>query len=519
MSFKETFARYLAAAYPIIYVVTHEESRALADILTVAREQQRPTRIWTMTRGWTGEDGTTVISPPKDARQAIVDLLAFPADTIGVLKDFHEHSKPALIVRLIRDALPALKNQAKPLVLLSPVVHIPVELEKDVSVLDYALPVRDELRGIFDEIHRAAEAEVGQAVTVSDTIALLEAARGMTASEAENALALAWATHRAFDDRAIQTMIREKAQTLRKAGLVSWVELDPAAVQYGGLGMLRRYIDRIAPVFHHPDRAEAFGLRPEDFPRSILLVGPPGTGKSTVAKAIALALKIGCVQTDFGRLFGGIVGQSEQNTRKRNDLVEAMAPVVDWWDEAEKGLAGIKGSEQNPWEARVGGTMLTWQEEHRAKVLTVATVNNPDKLPPELISRFQKVFFVDLPSLAERQEIIAIHCRLRQVALVDTELTELAGMTEQFSGRELRNGVQAAVQAAFADNVPSAGSITLRNLATAFSEITPLARSRKDDVERMREWAQTMNIHSANSPNEPTSGGMGRRLRGSKEHA
>ena len=214
-----------------------------------------------------------------------------------------------------------------------------------------------------------------------------------------------------------------------------------------------------------------------------------------VAEAIPALLRVGCVQTDFGRIFGSKVGESEANIVRRNQLVEAMAPVVDFADEFEKGMAGAKGSDQNPWEARIAGTYLTWLESHRSRILTVATINKIEGLPPEMISRFQRVYFVDLPTEDERVEIFTLHLIKRQIKLDATQVRALAMESKGFNGREIRNTVQAAMQMAFAASHP----VAYADVSAALKTITPLSVTRADDINRIRQWAKDNNVRPASS--------------------
>jgi ATP-dependent 26S proteasome regulatory subunit len=481
--FEKSLAQYLDASYPAFFVVTHEESRAEASIKAVAKRFNRPVLVWTV---------------------------KFPDGALCVLKDVHPHIGNPRVMRAIRDALPALKSTGRPLIFLGPIAAIPLDLEKEITRLDFKLPDVEALGAVFDQVQKDVETAEGEGeapVTPEIRRALTEAARAMTAAEAENAFSLAWATRHAFDEAAVTVVRKEKALALKKTNLVSWVESDEDATQFGGLDPLDTYIDGIAPVFHNPDGATAFGLRPEDFPRSILLMGPAGTGKSTVAKALGRRLKIALVQSHFGSMHTKDVGGSEQNAVRRNEIVETQAPCVDWWDEAEKALAGAGGqSEKNPWEARVGATLLTWMEEHRARVLIVACVNKPELLSPELTSRFQKVFFVDLPTRDGRADILKIHAELRGMKFSREELLALANETEGYSGRELRNGIQGAAQAGFAAGLQSTKEIPVAMVKAALAKITPVSRSRKDEVDRLRQWAVDNRIERANTPEGGSNG-------------
>jgi len=502
MSFKSDITDYTQAAFPALWIVTHEEERAEKELQEVAKAEKAGFWRWSVTQGWASDDGK--VQKSQDPKQAIEQVINMPSEALYIFRDFHPYLKNPATNRMLRDIIPLCKSQAKTLIILSPVLDIPTELEKEMTVVNFALPTREELGDKLD----AVVAEVGKTYArgkpeVEDRAAILDAASGLTSSEAENAFSLAWSRTRddkvrKFNGRAVATVRNEKAGAIKKSNLVEWVEPKVSIDDVGGLGNLKADLKVIAPIFHNPDKAKAFGFRDEDFPRSIALIGVPGTGKSLTAEAIPQLLQVGAVRTDFGRIFsagGGKVGAAENNIEQRNKLVEAMAPVVDWWDEAEKGLAGASGaSTQNPWEARIGATILTWFEQFRARVMVVATINRVDQLPPEMMNRFQRTYFVDLPDEDELVEIFTIHLAARNIKLDAEKIRRLAIKTHGYNGREIRNIVQAAMQAAFS---ASEKSVSFERLAEAIEAITPLSVSRASDVEAIRKWAKDHKIRPA----------------------
>jgi SpoVK/Ycf46/Vps4 family AAA+-type ATPase len=483
--FIQKIQHYCDAAYPLLYIQSHEEQRVTAALQTLPRSVYH----WSMTVGFRGPKKDDVIKE-TDARKTLETIIGFPRDSVIVLKDFHGYLGNLLVVRLIRDMLEHLESNGKTIIFLTPVLQIPTELEKDIVLVDFQIPDPPALEAILEQVAKDAAQASGAPVVIPERAPLVQAARGLTAAEAKNAFALALVTHGNLGEQAIRLVLSEKAGALKKSQLLTWIEPSVTESQLGGFRNVKAYLAQIAPIFWSPDEALRFGFLPEDFPRSIAFVGVPGTGKSLCAKLIPAKLKIGMVQTDFGRVFGSKVGESEQNIVRRNQLVEAMAPVVDWWDEAEKGLAGISGSRENPWEARVGGTLLTWAEEHRSRVLITATINDQTKLPPEMFSRFQKVFFVDLPTPLERMEIFTIHLGARSLKLDLAALQVLAEKSAGYNGREIRNIVQAALQVAFSTK----SKVTKDLLLVVMKGIVPISRSRAREIELLRAWAMDNQI-------------------------
>src|SRR5512147_2539015 len=492
---------YRNAGYPLLYVQTHEERRVVE---TLTQAQIPNLNFWSSTLGF---HGGSLKGTVGDVAGALLQVVEMPRESLLVFKDV----SPPPVVRIVRDLLAHLEDTGKTILFMSPLLTIPVELEKDIQLLPFGLPSREDLGVILDKL----VADVGSLTDLTAREAVIEASTSMTISEARNAFSLAIARHGQLGESAVRTVLNEKANTLKKSQLLHWVENPGDIANVGGFGNVKRYLNIIAPIFWNPADALKVML-PADRPRSIAFVGMPGCGKSEMAKAVARFLRIGCVRTDFGDVFasgGGKVGAAEQAITARNQLVEAMSPVEDWWDEAEKGLAGASGqSTANPWEARVAGSLLTWFEEYIAPVLVCATINKQEILPPEMISRFQKVFFVDLPLLYEREEIIKIHTAKRPAMSISaSQISEAAAQMEKFSGREIRNAIQLACQIAF-----SAGQkqVLLDNLLEARKQIKPLAVTRARDLEAIKQWATDNDVEMASGAVEPAT--TGRRVKVTK---
>lgn len=494
--FTDKIERYKAAAYPLLYIQTWEEQRVVDELKEWAKDT--PFYEWSLIRGFRKKDSPNFTKPesnPQEVLKFIVDQVE--KEALIVLKDFATSLGNNQVNRCMRDSLAHLETHRKMIVLIDAKLSIPVELEKDIVLVSFALPTRTELGLAFDKIVTDTENESGEKIQIPDRSAALEAARGMTANEGRNAFTLALAAEGNFSAKAVRIILNEKANALKKAALTTWKEPSFTLTRLGGFRNLKTYLTTIAPIFWHPEDAETYGLLPEDFPRSLLIVGQPGTGKSMAMECIADFLKIGLLQSDLGRVFGSKVGQSEEQARQRNEQVEAMAPVLDWWDEAEKMLAGSgTQNKQNPWEDRVNATLLTWMESFRVPVLVGATVNRPEVLSPEMLSRFQQVFYVDIPTEKEKVEIFKSHCEYRpKVFEKITDYDELAHQAVSFNGREIRNSVQLGSQLSFSRGIK--GGATMAVMMEAIKGIRPIAITRAHDLEQMRTWARDNNITPA----------------------
>ncbi len=358
-----------------------------------------------MTRGLRRVGGarTAGAEGAREPMEALAAIEKLAEPSLVILKDFHPYLNDPAVIRGLRELAQSLKTTYTTVILLSPVLQIPIELEKELTVLDVPLPTHDELFALLKEI---AEVVVrGKRASVSlkreDAEAIAKAAQGLTLSEAENAFAKAIAADSRLCKEDIGLILDEKRQVIRKSGLLEYYPTEEQFGNVGGLENLKTWLARRGNAFSDP--ARRFGL-PE--PKGLLLLGVQGCGKSLTAKAIASSWKMPLLRLDMGRIFSGLVGSSEENLRRAIRVAESVAPAVLWTDEIEKGLSGMgsSGFSDGGVTARVFGAMLTWLQEKTAPVFVVATANRIDLLPPELLrkGRFDEIFFIDLPAAAER---------------------------------------------------------------------------------------------------------------------
>lgn len=480
----------IRARYPLLYLVTFEEQRVEALMGEIARAHGKDLVEWSATRGlrtFTGAHRGTPIEDTANPVNALLHIQKLPNPSLVLLKDFHRQLEEPLVVRALRELGNALKSAYTTVLVVAPVLRLPEELEKDVSVIDVPLPTKADLMQLLRDIARMVTKSRKATVDLSGEQAesLISAAHGLTLSEAENAFAKAIARDNRLDGSDLKLILDEKSQVIRKSGLLEYHSTDQALTDVGGLGTLKKWLDRRKNAFS--DAAREFGL---PSPKGLLLLGVQGCGKSLTAKAIATSWKLPLVRLDMGRIYSGLVGSSEENLRKAIRAVESLAPVVLWVDEVEKGLAGASGGGSDTGvSARVFGTLLTWLQEKTSPVFVVATANRIESLPPELLrkGRFDEIFFVDLPSEQERTDILKIQLSKRKRDPAKFPIEELAKATVQFSGAEIEQVVIAGLYDAFADGVELAPS----HLLNAAKETPPLAVTMAEDVARLREWART----------------------------
>ena len=458
--------RLVAAGFPVIYLLTHEEERAVAAVRAMA--DGLPVRVWSLLRGF--EDGIGASDPFAAVREAT----GHTRPGLYVFLDLHPFLTEPRMVRALRDLAHVAPLVHRTALLVTPRAVVPPEIEKEVAIVNVPLPGTAEL-GVFLAAEQRAAG--GGAVAPGDAGEAVRAARGLTADEARRAFRLALAEP---DPRAaLRRVVDEKKRILRQSASLEFVEETAAFEQVGGLDALKAWVRARARAFG--DDARAFGL---PAPRGVLLLGVQGCGKSLAAKATAGTFRLPLIRLDFAAVFAS--PSPEDTLRQALRVAEAMAPTVLWIDEIEKGLGGAAAGAS---DTRVFGSFLTWMQEKRDPVFVAATANDIEGLPPELArrGRFDDIFFVDLPAAKEREEILAIHLRARGRDPAGFPVDKLARETEQFSGAELEQVVVAALFRAFARG----SEVTAADLERAGAEVVPLATTYEERLQALREWART----------------------------
>ena len=475
---------YLRAGYPGLAVISSEEARAEADIAAACASVERRLHAWSSTEGLvdTTDGRVTQCPDPLDALQLLDGM--FAADNprhVVLLRDLQLHldQSDPMLVRRLKDILRVAKSNGHAIILLGCRLKLPPELEHEITHVDFSLPDPARLGAVLDGILKSAKLKnVHEAVKE----AALQSALGLTTTEAENAFALSVVETRGIDPKVIA---REKARTLKRNGLVEVVEATTSLDDIGGLGQLKEWLQRRGGAFSAS--AKAYGL---PAPKGLLIVGIPGTGKSLTAKATAGAFGLPLLRLDMGRVFGGIVGQSEANLRSVIQTAEAIAPCVLWIDEIEKGFSGSKssGSTDGGTSSRVFGSFLSWMQEKDQPVFVVATANDVSKLPPEFLrkGRFDEMFFVDLPDARERAQIwdIVIKRHGRRPAGFDT--VSLSRACEQFTGAEIEAVFIDALHEAYAEGREPGP----KDVLDAMVHTVPLAQLMDGQISALRHWAK-----------------------------
>jgi len=477
---KQQILNYLRAGYPGIYLVSSEEARVEAELKTIARLLKYRLFAWSVTEGLVNTaDGQ--VREAQEPIQLLSLLDELPENSLVVLRDFQqflEDGNPVL-TRALKDQLRIGKTKGKAVIVLGCRSVLPPELEREFVVVSFALPGKDELGVVLDQIAASAKLPTPQG-QIRDL--LLDSASGLTTTEAENAFALSVVESGGLSPSIVA---REKANEVKKNGLLEVCSSVASLDDIGGLDQLKQWLIQ---------RKDAFGEDARQYrlptPKGLLIVGIPGTGKSLTAKATATVFNRPLLKLDAGRLFAGLVGQSEANLRSVIATVEAIAPCVLWIDELEKGFSGARssGATDGGTAARVFGAFLSWLQEKTAPVFVVATANDIAQLPPEFLrkGRFDELFFIDLPNRDERQEIWRIQIAKYGRKPEAFDLAGLAQATEGWTGSEIE---QAFIDALY-DGFSRREEPTDLSIAMQISQLVPLSKLMAEQINALRQWAR-----------------------------
>ncbi len=481
MSFHAEFELLLRACYPLLYIPTSEEERVEMAIANCAkRVGNRAVYVWDFVDGYQGNPNSEGVGK-RNPLQAL-DLVEKLPVTIGatfILRDFYRFLEDVAISRKLRNLARSLKAQPKTIVLLAPEVKIPSDLAEVITVVDFPLPNQAEIRA---EIQRLL-GSMPQDLTPKLLDELTRSAQGLSLERIRRVLTRCLADHGQLEAEDVDLILEEKRQSIRQTQILDFYPATERISDIGGLDNLKDWLLRRGNAFS--DRARSYGL---PYPRGLLLAGIQGTGKSLTAKAIAHHWHLPLLRLDVGRLFGGLVGESESRTRQMIGLAEALAPCIFWIDEIDKAFAGVDSRGDGGTTSRVFGTFITWLAEKTSPVFVVATANNVQSLPPELLrkGRFDEIFFVGLPSEPEREAIFKVQLsRLRPHNLQAYDLKRLAYETPDFSGAEIEQILIEAMHLGFSQN----RDFTSEDILEAASHVVPLARTAQEQIQFLQEWA------------------------------
>jgi ATP-dependent 26S proteasome regulatory subunit len=485
----------IRARYPLIYVITWEEQRLLRHVMKIGQRLGKSVFEWSVTTGLVPA-GTSIQSQKhkdtatQDPLVALDNVIERIEPALYVFKDFHPFLKGQnmSVIRRLREVSETMQNTYKTIVIVSPIFELPAELEKDLTVVDFDLPGENDfavlVAKIIDEVKGNPKLNVAMDNRTKERI--VHALLGLTLTEAENVLAKTLVEHRCLGEKSLEVIHSEKKQIIRKSGLLEYYDAEEGFDSVGGLDAMKSWLLKRYVAF--TGQARQYGLPP---PKGVLLLGVQGCGKSLMAKTISNTWKLPLLRFDVGKVFGSLVGSSEQNIRRAIKVAESVAPVVFWIDEIDKAFRGSRGSGANTdsgTSARVFGTFLTWLSEKKEPVFVVATANDVSLLPPELLrkGRFDEIFFVDLPSFIERKAIFEIHLKKRRIDPKAVDIESLGRASSGYSGAEIEEAVISAMFDAFYEKKP----VTTERLIKSIGQTVPLSKTMSEDVDGLRKWAE-----------------------------
>lgn len=486
MNFEAELDVYLRARVTLLVLVTLEEERAQQTIKTVCDRLRRRCLAWDAADGFHLLAGEGQPPAARDPLTALEQVDKTEDNAVFVLKDFHELWQNAQLKRKLRNLAHSAKFSQKAVIVTVPGFDIPEELKNEAVVVEFPLPEAAELEQVLEGLAQAPGVKVN--LTSLGREKLVQAALGLTAAQAQRVFSKAVVQDGVLDDRDIDLVTEEKKEIIRESEALEFFAAAETPNDVGGLGVLKDWLRLRERAFTR--EARDYGL---PAPKGIALIGIPGTGKSLTAKMIGGLWRLPLLRLDVGALFGSLVGESEERVRRALRLAETVAPCVVWIDEIEKGL-GQSGLDSGT-SSRVFATILTWMQEKTAPCFVVATANNITRLPPELLrkGRFDEIFFLDLPTQTERQEIFTVHLQKRRREPQDFDIARLAHESAGYVGAEIEQAIIDAMYVGF-----NAGrEFTTGDISAALKRQVPLSVSQREIIGALRNWLREGRAQSA----------------------
>ncbi|KKN34227.1 hypothetical protein LCGC14_0795760 [marine sediment metagenome] len=470
----------IRARYPLLYIVSNEEDRVIREIKTITGDALW---IWSYITGFRKNGKGIVSEKTRDPLEALRFINNSRGRGIYILLDYHtflEDGSPD-IIRFFRELTKILKGTEKNVVIISSILTIPAELEKEITVLDFPLPEKDEISKLYDDIVEDVESEGVIPKINGNKQHVIRALTGLTEDEIANVLYKSIIKHRAFN---IDTIIEIKKQIIRKTGSLEYYHTSDSIDDVGGYDIFKEWIIKRGNAFS--DEARDFGV---PFPKGVLLLGVQGCGKSLLCKCVSSLWNFPLLRLDMGSIFSGIVGSSEDNMSKALKLAVAVSPCVLWIDEIEKAFSGVGSSNFSDGGTtdRVVASFLTFLQENKAPVFIMATANGIKNLPPALLrkGRIDEIFWMDLPNPLERTDIFKIHIKKRGRNIEDYNIPALVDISNGFSGAEIEASIISGLYDAFDDGIELCNDHIVNNLNIT----VPLSTTMAEPINELRTWA------------------------------
>ena len=491
MKFNDELALFLKARYPIIYINTIEEDRVEYVIRkSVKTNLNRSIYSWDFVDGYTNNPNNEGFGQ-RNPLQALelVERLSSETPALFLLKDFNKFLTDLSISRKLRNISRILKLQPKTIIIIGSDLTIPKELQDLITVLQFELPLEEEIKQELNRLIKSLNIEIEPQLFEN----LTSACQGLSLERIRRVLSKIIATYKTINNNSIKVLLSEKKQIISQTEILEYSSVDEGIINLGGLDTLKDWLKK---------RKTAFGTQASNYglptPRGLLLIGIQGTGKSLTAKVIANDWQLPLLKLDVGKLFGGIVGESESRLRQMINLAETISPCILWIDEIDKAFTNTESKGDSGTSNRVLATFISWLSEKTKPVFVISTANNIDLLPLEIIrkGRFDEIFFLDLPQKDERKEIFKIHIQeFRPNSWQSFDYSVLSELSESFSGAEIRQSIIEGMYHAFYEK----REFTTDDICLALNELIPLAHLESDQMIKLQNWASSGRIRLASS--------------------
>ena len=491
MRFTSELALFLKARYPIIYINTIEEDRVEYVIRkSLKTNLNRSIYSWDFIEGYTNNPNNQGFAK-RNPLQALELIERLNADTpaLFLLKDFNRFLTDLSISRKLRNLSRILKLQPKTIIIIGSDLTIPKELRDLITVLQFQLPLQDEISQELNRLINLLNIKVDSELVEN----LTRACQGLSLERIRRVLSKIIVTYKTIDNNSIAVLLSEKKQIISQTEILEYCSVNEKITSLGGLNNLKDWLKKRKTAFSI--QASNYGL---PTPRGLLLIGIQGTGKSLTAKAIANDWQLPLLKLDVGKLFGGIVGESESRLREMINVAETISPCILWIDEIDKAFTNTESKSDSGTSNRVLATFISWLSEKTKPVFVISTANNIDLLPLEIIrkGRFDEIFFLDLPKEEERKEIFKIHLQeFRPENWKSFDYSKLTKLSESFSGAEIRQSIIEGMYHAFYEN----REFTTDDICLALKDFIPLANLESNQMIKLKNWASSGQIRMASS--------------------
>ncbi|MCK4710557.1 MAG: AAA family ATPase [Gammaproteobacteria bacterium] len=466
----------MLSLYPIIYIAGREEDRIESTLSSIAKKvyaDKQPLITWSLFQGFSD---TNDMQDPVEALKRIVTAQE-PA--MYLMKDFPAELDDPVVTRAVRDLYYTLKNKNSYVFFSYPSINLPDVLSKEIYLVEMPLPSEADIHAYLEHFieSKNLQDKLSTSLFHQYTIAMM----GLTLSEIEHLLVRLLRSKTQDFEKLLPEVHHEKARILKNESCLQFVPLQQSLEQIGGLENLKEWVLQRKNLF--TEEAFSAGL---PLPSGILFMGVSGCGKSMAAKAIAQAWDVPLVRLDMSLVLSGAFGPPEMAFEHATRIAEEIAPIVLWVDELENSFGY---DEQAPGAGNINifSSFLTWMQDKSPKIFLAATANRIKQLPAELMrkGRFDQLFFLDLPTKEERQQIMGIHIALQGADPSTFDLSYLAAITKEWSGAEIEQAVKSARIDAYQDKREFTGE----DIALTASKMVPLAHTMKEQIKEIKDWS------------------------------